>query len=164
MGLAISLTAVFIISFLLILKMVYSGNKEESEENKMNLFLVILVTFLLALLPTLAIAIILFVLIGSVSSIKLLFSLDISTSQLILLAISLFIYLFTLDNLVETFLRYLIGKKILNYVMLLLIRILVFYLIGLAIGLKETNSFTIAAGVAIIICLIEASQLARKKR
>src|SRR5690625_3980774 len=101
MKIFISLLVVFIISFLLLFKLVYSGNREESEDEKLIFLLVILVSFLLALLPTATIGLILFVVLGSVSTVNMFFSLNISLNQLIVLAISFLVYLFTIDSIVE---------------------------------------------------------------
>lgn len=90
MKIFISLLVVFIISFFLVFKLVYSGNKEETEEGKLNFFLVIFVSFLLALLPTAAIGLMLFVLLGSANTVNMVFSLNINLNQLIVLTISFF--------------------------------------------------------------------------
>jgi|SRR5690625_2423371 len=164
MGVVISLIVVFIISFLLIFKLVYSGNKEESESDKLNFPSVVFVGCLLALLPTAAIAFIIFVLLGSTSAVNVIFSLEISRNQLIILAISLFIYLFSIDSIIEIIVEYIVGKNNTFYFsILLLIRIVAFYLIGFFIGLSQSNSFTMAVGITVIIFLIEVFYHLREK-
>lgn len=163
MKIFISLLVVFIISFLLLFKLVYSGNKEEPEDEKLNFFLVILVSFLLALLPTAAIGLILFVVLGSANTVNMIFSLNISLNQLIVLAISFMIYLFTIDSILEIAVKHILGKNIFYYSVILLIRIGVFYMIGELVGLTQTVSVTFSTGVAFIILLIEILYNLREK-
>lgn len=155
MKIVIALVVVFTISFMLLFKLVYSGNKQEPEDEKINLFLVIFVAFLLALFPTVAIALVLFVLLGSTSAVNMAFSLNISTNQLIMFAIALLVYLFSIDSIIELIVKHILGKNILYYAALLLIRIGAVHTIGTFMGLNQTISITIATGVAFIIFLIE---------
>lgn len=163
MKIFISLLVVFIISFILLFKLVYSGNKEESREEKLNFFLVILVSFLLALLPTAAIGVVLFVILGSANTVNMVFSLNISLNQLIVLAISFLVYLYTIDSIVEIVVKHILGKNIFYYSVILLIRIGAFYVIGDLIGFTQTVSGIVATGVALIIFLIEILYNLRKK-
>lgn len=163
MKIVITLFVAFIISFLLIFTFVYRGNKQEPEKEKDGLVMVTFVSVMLALLPTVLIGIILFILLGSANTFNMIFSLDISTNQLIVLAISLLIYLFTIDSIIEIIMKYILGKNIFFYSILLLIRIFAFYVIGRLIGLNETVSITVAAGVTFIILLIETLYILREK-
>ena len=155
MGIIITLSIVFFISFMLIFKLVYSGNKEESEKEKLGFFGVIFVVFLLALLPTATIAFFLFVLLGSTNAINTLFSLQISTKQVVFLAISLLVYLFSIDSIIEIVVKHIVGQRVFYFFIMMLIRILASYAIGLFIGLNQNNSLIIAAGVSLIIFLFE---------
>lgn len=163
MKIFISLLIVFIISFILLFKLVYSGNKEEPREEKLNSFLVILVSFLLALLPTTAIGVVLFVILGSADTVNMIFSLNISLNQLIVLAISFLVYLFTVDSIIEIVVKHILGKNIFYYSVILLIRIGIFYVIGDWIGLTQTVSGTVATGVTFIIFFIEILYDLRQK-
>src|SRR5699024_11112257 len=138
MKIFISLLVVFIISFLLLFKLVYNGNKEESEEEKLNFVLVILVSILLALLPTAAVGLILFIVLGSANTVNMVFSLNICLNQLIVLAISFLVYLFTVDSIVELLVSRILCKCIFYYSVILLIRIGVFCMIGELVGLTQT--------------------------
>src|SRR5699024_10544738 len=151
MKIFISLLVVFIISFLLLFKLVYNGNKEESEEEKLNFVLVILVSILLALFPTAAFGLILFVVLVSATIVIMVFFLNISLNQLIVLAISFLVYLFTVDSIVEIAVKHILGKNIFYYSVILLIRIGVFYMIGELVGLTQTVSVTFSTGMAFII-------------
>lgn len=151
----ISIKVVFIISFLLIFTFIYKDNKKEPVEKRGNLFLVIVTAFLLALAPTVVFALFLFVILGSSSVVNMLFSLHISTKLLILLSVFLLIYLFTVDSIIEIILKHILGKNMFYMIILLLIRMLAFYAIGLAIGVKQPSSFKIAIGVSLIIFVLE---------
>ena len=163
MKIFISLLVVFIISFLLLFKLVYNGNKEESEEEKLNFVLVILVSILLALLPTAAIGLILFIVLGSANTVNMVFSLNISLNQLIVLAISFLVYLFTVDSIVEIAVKHILGQNTFYYSVILLIRIGVFYMIGELVDLTQTVSVTFSTGMAFIILLIEILYNLREK-
>lgn len=156
---------VFIISFLLIFTFVYKDNKKEDTEKKLNGFALLFVACLLALAPTAVIALILLVLLSSTSAVNMLFSLQISTKQLILLVISFIIYWFSIDSLIEMVVKHIVGKNPLYYLLLLCIRIFAAYTIGLFIGLNQLNSLTIASGITIIVLLIEGLyELHEKKK
>ena len=163
MKIFISLLVVFIISLLLLFKLVYSGNKEESQDEKLNFFLVVLVSFLLALLPTAAIGIILFVILGSANTVNMLFSLHISLNQLVVLAISFLVYLFTIDSIVEIVVKHIVGKNIFYYSVILFTRIGIFYIIGNLVGLIHRVNVTFSTGVALIILLIKVLYNLREK-
>src|SRR5699024_3665577 len=163
MKIFISLLVVFIISFLLLFKLVYNGNKEESEEEKLNFVLVILVSILLALLPTAAIGLILFIVLGSANTVNMVFSLNISLNLLIVLSFSLLVYLFTVDSIVEIAVKHILGQNTFYYSVILLIRIGVFYMIGELVDLTQTVSVTFSTGMAFIILLIEILYNLREK-
>lgn len=157
MQIAILLLVIFIVFFILFFKMVSKGNKQESGEEKLGVWGLLFVVFMLTLIPVVLVAFIVVVLLGSTNVINLIFSLDISTKQIIYLAIALFIYLFTLDNIFQMVGELLIGKGIGSIVLMLLIRTFAFYLLMLFIGLNQTSGFTMAIGVAIIIALMEVT-------
>ncbi|WP_062052609.1 hypothetical protein [Bacillus sp. JCM 19034] len=163
MEIFLTLIVVFIISFLLIFKFVYSGNKKETEEEKMNFFMVIFVSVALSLIITATIGLVIFALLGSTSIVNRIFSLNISKNQLAVITISFFVYLFTLDSFIEITVKYIIGKNIFYVIVLLFIRIGIFYLIGKIISLNQTISITIAIGVALIILLIETLYYLRER-
>lgn len=163
MNILISLSVIFIISFLLIFKMVYQDNKEESKSKRLNIFLVVFVTFLLALLPTAAIALIIFVLLGATNAVNMLFALQLNMNQLMLFAIILCGYLLLIDSFIEIVLKAIVGREFGSFIIILLIRVLIFYMVGLAINLNQTNSFIIATGLAVIIALFEVLLYFRKQ-
>lgn len=143
------------ISFLLIFNFIYSQNRKESKKEKISLFMVILITTLFSLIITATMALFLFILLGSTSIVTILFSLHIGKNQLVILAISFFVYLFIFANFIEFPVKYIIGSSIYYVLVLALIRISIFYLIGNAVGLSQTVSITIATGVTFITVLIE---------
>jgi len=149
------LIVVFMISFLLIFNFIYSQNRKESKKEKISLFMVILITTLFSLIITATMALFLFILLGSTSIVTILFSLHIGKNQLVILAISFFVYLFIFANFIEFPVKYIIGSSIYYVLVLALIRISIFYLIGNAVGLSQTVSITIATGVTFITVLIE---------
>lgn len=163
MTIIVTLAVVYSISLVLILAFVYKSNQKEPEEEKMSIWMVWFVSLLLALTPTVAIAIILLTILGSANVVDMLFSLQLSMNQLIMLTIFILIYLFTIDSIVEIVVKYIVGKRIMYYVIILLSRTFVFYWIALLLKINQMNSFIIAIGVALIILILELLYHGRKK-
>ncbi len=164
MEIAILLLVAFTISFLLIFKMAYNDNKTQPDKNKLHVFGVLFVVFLLALIPTAVIAVFIFILLGSTNAVNLLFTLEISGRKMIVFAISLFMYYFTIDSVIEIIVKYIVGKNNAFYFgILLLIRLGALYIIGTIIGLPQTSSFVIATGLTVIILTIEVLYYLHKK-
>jgi len=163
MKIVITLLIVFLITFLLIFAFIFRSNKQESEEEKTSCFMVIFVSFLFSLVITGTIGLILFAIFGSTSLVNSLFSLHISTNQLVVVTIAFFIYLFTLDNLLEWIVKWIISKNLFYTSLLAFLRIGIFYAIANLVGLTQNVSITIAAGVAFILLFIEVSYEWRQK-
>lgn len=164
MKIFVTLAVVYSISLVLILAFVYKSNQKEPEEEKMSIWMVWFVSVLLALMPAIAIAILLLTILGSANVVDMLFSLQLSTNQLIMLTIFILIYLFTIDSIVEIVVKYIVGKGIIYDVIILLSRTFVFYWIALLQKINQMNSFIIALGVAFIILIIELLYHGRKKK
>ncbi|QHS23752.1 hypothetical protein GWK91_12685 [Virgibacillus sp. MSP4-1] len=157
MTIIIPTIAVFIISFLLLSVWIYKNEKEEIKKKKGKIFAVMATAFILALAPTAVIGLVLFALFGSTNLVNTIFSLDISTSTLMLLTVSLVIYLYTIDSLLSLLVEHIMGRvNIFNHLILLLIRILAFYTIGLIFDLNQKSNVILAVIVAFIILLFEA--------
>jgi len=157
MLIGIILFLTFSLSFLLLFILVYHGNKTEPENEKQGLIGVIFVAALLALLPTAVIALFLFILLGSANIVSTVFSLQISGKQLIILAVSLLIYLFTVDSIIEMILKQLLSKPVQLHILMLLVRIFAFHWIGQTIGIPQQSSFILAAGLAFVIFAAETA-------
>ena len=157
MKIAITLIIVFIISFLLIYKFMYSENKQEPKEEQDGFFMVVFVSGFFSLIITGTIGFSIFALLGTTNIVNLIFSLNMNTNQIIALTISffIFIYLFILDDIIGFILEYIFGKNIIYSTGLTFIRIAIFHLIGYFVGLSYTVSFTIATGVSFITLLLE---------
>lgn len=155
MGFVVSLVVVFIISFLLVFILVYRGEKDKVRTKKGRIFPVLAIAMILALVPTVVIMLGIILLLGSTNVINIIFSLHLSTNEIAIFAILLMIYLFTIDSIIEMILKQIVGKNMSYFFILLLIRILAMYAIGLAINFTQSNSFIISLGVALIIYIIE---------
>ena len=158
----ISLIVVFIISFLLICKFIYKENKQEPEEEQGGLFMVVFVSIFFSLIITGTIGLFIFALLGSTNMVNIIFSLNMNTNQLMIVAISFSVYLFILDDMVGFIVEYIFGKNIVNTTLLTCIRIGIFHIIGYFVGLGHTVSLTIATGVALLL-VIEVSYRLREK-
>jgi len=161
MGIIITLIITFIITFSLFFLFIQKDRKKEEERD--NIFIVILGTALLSLVPTAVIAFFLLALLGSTTAMNILFSLNISSNQLIILAIALLVYLFSIDSILENIVAYIIGKNLFYYLILFVARIIATYTIALMVGLNETNGLMIAAGASLIIFLLEGFYWLGKK-
>lgn len=70
--------------------------------------------------------------------------------------LSLFVYLYTIDSIIAVLIKHILGiESIFNYIILLFVRILFFYFIGLLVGLNQLNNFIIAVIIAFLIFLFE---------
>ena len=155
MKIVITLIVVFIISFLLICKFIYSENKQEPKEEQGGFFMVVFVSGFFSLIITGTIGFSIFAVLGTTNIVNLIFSLNMNTNQIIALTISFFVYLFILDDIIGFILEYIFGKNIIYSTVLTFIRIGIFHIIGYFVGLSHTVSFTIATGVAFITLLLE---------
>ncbi|WP_066192144.1 MULTISPECIES: hypothetical protein [Gracilibacillus] len=145
-------TIVLLLIYALSFVLIYQITKQDKEE---GMSVVIVATTLLALIPTAVIALIGFVIFGSTSLINQLFSLEIPTSQLIMLAIGILVYLFTLDSIIEIFIKYIFRKPLLVHLMMGVIRIGLFYIVSGMVGLPDHMSLILAVGVSVIVLLFE---------
>ncbi|MBU9711926.1 hypothetical protein [Evansella tamaricis] len=153
--LMILVLTVFVISFCLMFLWIYKGEKKDLAEKKANIFHVSVTALLLAVIPTAFVGLSLLVLLGTTNTVNLIFTLHLSKNQLLILSICFFVYLFVLDNILERLANHIFGEGAFLYTILTLIRIGVFNLIGKLIGLDQTVSITIAAGVSTIILILE---------
>ena len=149
----IILAIIFILSFLGIYWLVRTvDNKNESKDSVLTL---LSVTFVFSILSTLFFAFVLFVIIGSTSVVNKVFSLSLTTNQLVTIGISIFIYSLTLDNVLEKVFEYLFNKSMLAIVVLTLSRMVSFYIIGFLLKLNETTNITISVGVSLILLVVD---------
>lgn len=136
--------------------------QKESSQETVKLFPLIGGSFLLSFVITAALSFILFGLLGSASVLNLLFSLKISNNQILLLVIFLFVYLFTLDELIDWSVKAIVGKNLVHTFVMFLTRIFCFYLIGAVLQMKQTANIIISVGIALMIFMYEL-YLANKK-
>ncbi|MFP3919138.1 hypothetical protein U5N28_15145, partial [Lysinibacillus telephonicus] len=91
-----------------------------------------------------------------------LFSLNITTNQLIVIGIFFLIYWLTIDNIFEKLFEYLFGENIYAILSVALTRIAAFYIIGIIISLNNSVNITISIGVSIILLVIDALFIFKK--
>ncbi|GEN45418.1 hypothetical protein [Alkalibacillus haloalkaliphilus] len=159
----ITLTAVYTISFILIYNFIKRQNRNEPYSERMNPLMVVVVAALLALPILVVVGAFTFAIIGSVSLIDIMFSLNLSTSQLVILGVIFIIYLYTLDSLFELILKNFIKHVLLYTLFIFLVRVGAFYIIGSIIGLAEQTGLAIAIGVSATVLLIEILFKLREK-
>ncbi len=164
MAIIILISIIFILSFVLIFRMVYKGERQEKQEDKGSMWLVLFVTTLLALLVVGALGFMLLVLFGSLNVANSLFGLEFDLKQLVLLTVFFFIYLFTADSIFQNVIEFLLRPILFQRITNLLIRILAFGLIGTWTGLNSTEAILLATGTAVILLLVEVAYSARQKQ
>lgn len=164
MRLIIPIIILFTILFLSLSIWIYQGEKEEIQRNRLRIFTVIGTALILSFIPSIVVAIALFGLFGSTNIINMLFSLQIDKNHLIFLALTLIVYLFTLDSLFELIAEAIMGKNSISIIILFLVRISAFYILGIVFNLKQSSAFTIAIGVAVITLLLDIHKLIKNKR
>lgn len=154
--------SIFIILFLLIFAWILKNERKES--NNIKLFHILITSFIFSSVITFVLSFILFVLFGSVNLIDTLYSLKIPNNKLLLLAISFFIYLFTIDVLIEYSIEIITGKNFVYTVVLFFTRILAFYTIGALLNLERNSNILISIGIALIIFIIELYSVLNGKK
>lgn len=161
MNISIFLLIIFILSFLILFWFTYHENKKE--EKKDGLLTLLVVAGIFSVIITFVFALFLFLIMGSTSVIDIMFSLELTTNQLLVIGISFLIYWFTIDNILGKFFEYLLGENIYALLALAISRLVSFYMIGILIKLNEVMNMTISIGVSIILLSIEALYFLRKK-
>src|SRR5690606_2838382 len=155
MSIIVTLLVIYIISILLIFTFIYSKNTLEAEGEKISNRKVVFLSAAFSLIITAFIGLVVFAIVGSTSIVNIIFSLEISMNQLVILAISYLIYIVTLDHLVEFTLKYIVGRQLYYEIVLFLMRIMIYYIIGYVVGLNETESIIIAVGVSLIAIIVK---------
>ncbi|MCM3442180.1 hypothetical protein AB3Z07_14650 [Metabacillus halosaccharovorans] len=161
MNISIFLLIIFILSFLILFWFTHHENKKEEKKDGLLTLLVVAGTF--SVIITLVFALFLFLIMGSTSVIDIMFSLELTTNQLLVIGISFLIYWFTIDNILGKFFEYLLGENIYALLALAISRLVSFYMIGTLIKLNEDMNMTISIGVSIILLSIEVLYFLRKK-
>nr|WP_289037729.1 hypothetical protein [uncultured Allobacillus sp.] len=155
MGLLVLFVFIFIISISLIFPMVFKGERKENTDEKSSIWMVSFVSLLLALLITAIFGGLSLVLLGALNVANIVFSIDVSSSKLIVLTVCYFIYLFTIETVFDTILNFFVSIKLFQQILLALVRILVFGLIASLVGLSYEQALLIAAGSALVLLVIE---------
>lgn len=153
MKITIFLLLIFILSFILLFLFLSKENKKE--ESKDSILSVIFGSILFALIITIVITFFLFLLIGSTSVIDTIFSLHITTNQLIVIGISFLVYWLTVDSVLEKVFEYFMGETIYTAFCLAVTRVAAFYIIGILMKLEQHIDLTISIGVSVILLLID---------
>ncbi|NGP44808.1 hypothetical protein G4V62_07490 [Bacillaceae bacterium SIJ1] len=161
MALVVTLSIIFIIAFGLIFLFFFKENQKHKDKD--HLFLVIGGAFLFALVFLVAFALIIFTLFGATSIINHVFSLQITSNQLMIFTIAAFIYLYTVDNVCEVLTEYMIGNNIAGVFFLALTRIVGLFFIGHFLRMSKNTSLALAIGVALIVLTIEWLDHVREK-
>ncbi|MFJ5770063.1 hypothetical protein [Psychrobacillus sp. NPDC093180] len=153
MKIGIFLAVIFILLFGFLFWFVHHENKKENEKD--NLLTLVIIAILFSMILTAIIAFFLFLIIGSANVMNTLFSLNLNSSQLILIGISYLIYWMTADNIIEKFFEYLWGENIYAILSLAVARIATFYIIGIILNLDIAINMTISIGISVILLGID---------
>lgn len=150
----IVLLIIFLASFIFSLVFCYQQNLKEPYEESLKLPALIFVSLTLALAPTFVIGLIFLIVLGSTTTTNIIFSLNLQTDQLLFIAIFFFIYLCTIDTVIDMVLEMLIGKSFVPYLQMP-IRMFFFYGIGVLNGLPVHINFWLSFGVSFLVSFIE---------
>lgn len=161
MKLSIFLIGLFVLLFSLWFAFAYHENKKE--KNKDSLWMLIVVAILLAIIVMILLVFFLFVVIGSVSTVDLIFSLNIHTEQLFIIGVAFLIYFITIDFVLEVVFEGIFGKNMYQLTALALTRVAAFYYIGIFIHSNRNIIFTVAVGISVIFTLLDALYLLYKR-
>lgn len=160
MKIAIFLTVIFILTLMVLSTFFYHTKKKQTKKD--NILVLMITAVLFSLLITMVIALLLLIVIGSASAVDIVFSLNISRDQLVIIGIAFLIYLLTLDHLIEKILEFFYGKNLLQTTALAFTRIAIFYVIGILIHISQEMIWTISIGVSVILWLLDVLYDAHK--
>ncbi|MEK9197187.1 hypothetical protein SFC08_09520 [Lysinibacillus halotolerans] len=153
MKITIFLLFIFVLSFIILFLFLNKENKKE--ESKDSIPIVVFSSVLFAFIITIVIAFFLFILIGSTTVIDTLFSLDITTNQLIVIGISFLIYWLSIDSIFEKVFEYFMGETVYTALSLAITRVAAFYIIGILMKLDQYTNLSISIGVSVILFIID---------
>ena len=139
-------------------------NKRETDEERMSAGMTIAVSVLIALFPAGVLAAMLLAVMGSVHTLGLLFDIDLSGGGILLLAVAIFVYLFTLDSVVAAVLGAVAGDGVVQTLLLLAVRSLAVFSICRLFEVGERGSLILGVGVAAIIWAFEWLIETKEKR
>lgn len=158
----ITLSLIFILSFIFLFWFIYKSEKAEGNKD-FNLFLVFITAVLLAIVVTISFGLILLVIIGAINVVEYAFSIPIETNKVLLLSVILFIYLFTVDGFFEGLCKELLEKNMRYILLMVLIRFTFIYAFTYLVGINQRHSLFISFGLAIIIMIFEVLYQFRKE-
>src|SRR5690606_17379214 len=159
---AMFLAVIFLLLFIALLWFFRRENKKEDDKD--NMAVLIGVSILFSLIITLAIGFLLLLIVGSITALNTVFSLNISVNQMILIAVSFLIYWFTLDYIFEATFEHIFGENWIAVFSLTLSRIAAFYIIGILFHLNEPINLVVAVGVPLIIVVLDILSLLKTKK
>ncbi|KZE38705.1 hypothetical protein AV656_07320 [Bhargavaea cecembensis] len=155
MNIIFATLGIWIIATLAIFSFIRGSERQEPEGQGKGAGIIAITSVLLALPVAGMMGGILFALAGSVQVVGWLFNLEMSPGKVGVFVIAVLVYLFTIDSLVELFLKSVMGKSLTGKLVLLFTRVLAFYGIGLLVGAQEQTALPVAAGLAVMLLVIE---------
>ncbi|WP_026561454.1 hypothetical protein [Bacillus sp. J37] len=161
MNISIFLSIIFILSFLILFW--FTHHENQKEEKKDRLLTLLIVAGMFSVIITFVFVLFLFLIMGSTSVIDIMFSLELTTNQLLVIGISFLIYWFTIDHILGKVFEYVLGENIYAIIALAVSRVVSFNMIGMFIKLNEVMNMTISIGVSLILLSIEMLYVLRKK-
>ena len=156
MNIIFATLGIWIIATLSIFAFIRRSERQEPEGEGKGPGIIAITSVLLALPVAAMMGGILFALAGSVQVVGWLFDLEMSPGKVGIFVIGVLVYLFTVDSLIELFLKSVMGKSVMVKWVLLFTRVLAFYGIGLLVGAQDQTALPVAAGLAVMLLVIES--------
>lgn len=156
MNIIFATLGIWIIATLSIFAFIRRSERQEPEGERKGPGIIAVTSVLLALPVAAMMGGILFALAGSVQVVGWLFDLEMSPARVGVFVIAVLVYLFTIDSLIELFLKSVMGKSMMGKLVLLFTRVLAFYAIGLIVGSQDRTAIPVAAGLAVMLLVFEA--------
>ena len=156
MNIIFATLGIWIIATLSIFAFIRRSERQEPEGEGKGPGIIAITSVLLALPVAAMMGGILFALAGSVQVVGWLFDLEMSPGKVGIFVIGVLVYLFTVDSLIELFLKSVMGKSVMVKWVLLFTRVLAFYGIGLLVGAQDGTALPVAAGLAVMLLVIES--------
>jgi hypothetical protein len=155
MNIIFATLGIWIIATLSIFAFIRRSERQEPGGTGKGAGIIAITSVLLALPVAAMMGGILFALAGSVQVVGWLFDLEMSPGKVGIFVIAVLVYLFTIDSLIELFLKSVMGKSVTGKLVLLFTRVLAFYGIGLLVGAQDQTALPVASGLAVMLLVME---------
>lgn len=137
--------------------MTYQTDKEEKEQEPF--YIKVITSSAISLILTLVFMFFVFIIFGSASFAGSIFNLSIDIKKLLFISVTIVGYAIIFDHLIFTIVKYIFGENNILIVILLIVRFVIFFLIGSFYSLTYKTCFILSIAFVILFALIDLVNL-----